>query len=125
MPDEQKPHCAALRAMNSCLQLGELAALGQAFDGVDGLAGNLRRERQAAARGAAVDQHRAGAADAVLAAQMRAGQLQLLAQEVGEMLPRLDAPLQRLAVQGRFDLDLFVADQVEIASCGGPVPTRS
>ena len=55
------------------------------------LSGNLRGQGQAAARGAPVDQHRAGAADAVLAAEMGSGQLELLAQEIGQMLPRLDA----------------------------------
>src|SRR5205085_1323834 len=42
-----------------------------------------------AGRGA-VDQHRAGAANAVLAAEMRAGEVQRVAQEVAEMRPRLD-----------------------------------
>ena len=122
---------AALRGVardELALQFGKLAAVGHAFDGVDGLAGNLRRQRQAAARRAAVDQHRAGAANAVLAAEMRAGQLQLLPQEIRQMLARLDAPLQRLAVQGRFDLDLFVADQIELAHAAAlsdkPLRTR-
>ena len=43
------------------------------------------REGDAGARRRAVDQHGAGAADAVLAAEMRAGEVALLAQEVGEM----------------------------------------
>src|SRR5437660_801743 len=101
---------AALRRIAGdelALQLGELAALGQPFDRVDPTAGNLRGEREAAARGMAVDQHRAGAADAVLAAEMRAGQLQLLAQKIRQMLARLDAALERFAVQGRLDLELF------------------
>ena len=93
------------------LQLGERSVLGQALDGVDGLAGNLGRQGEAAARGAAIDHHRAGAADTVLAAEVRTGQLQLLSQEVRQMLARLDAPLQRLAVQGRFDRDVFVAER--------------
>src|SRR5215212_7412121 len=49
---------AALRGVPGnelALQFGELAAVGHTFDGVDRLAGNLRREREAAARGAAVD----------------------------------------------------------------------
>ncbi len=43
MPDEQKPHCAALRAINSVLQLCQLTALGEAFNGVYSSAGNLSR----------------------------------------------------------------------------------
>ncbi len=115
MPEEQKPHCAAFRAYELALQFGKLAAVGHAFDGVDGLAGNLRREREAAARRPAVDQHRAGSADAVLAAEMCAGQLKLVTQEVRQVLARLDPPLEWLAIQGRFDLDLLVAGQVERA----------
>ena len=42
----------------------------------------LHRERQAGARGDAVDAHRAGAADAVLAADVGAGRAELVAQEV-------------------------------------------
>src|SRR6202043_4061194 len=94
------------------LQPCQLAAFGQAFDGVDSFAGNLRREREAAPRRAAVDQHGAGAADAVLAAEMRAGQLHLLAQKVGEMLARFYAAPQRPAVQGRLDRDLVLAEEI-------------
>ena len=50
----------------------------------------LHREHQAGARAAAVDQHRAGAAHAVLAAEMRAGEAELVAQEIGERQPGLD-----------------------------------
>src|ERR1700720_1225231 len=94
------------------LQPCQLAAFGEAFDGVNGFAGNLRREREAASRRAAVDQHGAGAADAVLAAEMRSGQLHLLTQKVGEMLARLYAAAQRPAVQGRLDCDLVVAQEI-------------
>ena len=46
----------------------------------------------------AVDQHRAGAADAVLAAEMGAGQVAALAQKIRQMGARLDAARNRLAV---------------------------
>ena len=46
------------------------------------------RVGDAGARDLAVDLHRAGAADAVLAADVRAGEQQLLAQEVGEVRAR-------------------------------------
>src|SRR5262249_61440238 len=45
------------------------------------------RERDAGARRLAVDQHRAGAAYAVLTAEVGAGQAALLAQEIGERGP--------------------------------------
>src|SRR5579875_2318146 len=73
---------AALRGVEfdeGLLQLREGSLPRQALDRIDALAIHLRCERQAAARGAAVDEHGAGTADAVLTAQMRAGQLELLA----------------------------------------------
>ena len=120
MPDEQNPHCAAFRSMNARLQLLELAALRHAFDRVDGLAGDLGCERQAAAHRPIVDQNRAGATDAVLATEMRAGQLQLLAQEISEMLARLHAPLDRPAIDGGLDLDFFEAERDRGRSCSDP-----
>ena len=48
------------------------------------------RVGDAGARRLAVDLDGAGAADAMLAAEMRAGQQQMLAQEVGETAARLD-----------------------------------
>ena len=56
----------------------------------------LHGERQAGARGDAVDLDRAGAADAVLAADMRAGRAQLMAQEIGQQHARLGLGLDRL-----------------------------
>src|SRR5262249_3168831 len=93
------------------LQLRKLAAFREALDGLDRLAGNLRRKREAAARRAAVDHDGASATDAVLAAEMGSGQLHVLSQEVREVPARLDAPFQRLAVQ-RFDRDVFLPKEV-------------
>src|SRR5262249_8768327 len=94
------------------LQLRKLAAFREALDGLHRLAGNLRRKREAAARRAAVDHDGACATDAVLAAEMGSGQLHVLAQEVREVLARLHAPFQRLAVQSRFDRDVFFPEEV-------------
>ena len=55
----------------------------------------LRREEQAAPRAPAVHQHRAGAADAVLAAHVGAGEPEVLPEEVGERAARLDHLLDR------------------------------
>ena len=55
----------------------------------------LHGEHQARARGLAVDQDRARAADAVLASDVRAGEPEVLAQEVREQLARLAPPLAR------------------------------
>ena len=48
--------------------------------------------------GRAVDLERAGAAHAVLAAEVRSGEPAAFAQEVGEVRARLDLLVQRLAV---------------------------
>src|SRR5581483_7566087 len=68
------------------------------LDGADlaPLAGE--RQGDAGARRRIVDQQGAGAADAVLAADMRAGQELLLAQEIGEAGARLDHRADRGAV---------------------------
>src|SRR5262249_37358760 len=94
------------------LQLRKLAAFREALDGLHRLAGNLGRKREAAARRAAVDHDGASATDAVLAAEMGSGQLHVLSQEVREVPARLDAPFQRLAVQSRFDGDVFLPEEV-------------
>ena len=55
-----------------------------ALDGGDLMAVGLHREHQAGARRASVEEDRAGAADAVFAAEMRAGEAELMAEEIGE-----------------------------------------
>ena len=64
----------------------------------------LHGEHQARARGEVIEQDRAGAADAVLAAEMRAGEAEAVAQEIGERQPHLDLVLVALAVDGQRDL---------------------
>ena len=72
------------------LQRVELVAVGQPFDGADLSAVGLHREHQAGAHRLAVDQHGAGAAHAVLAADMRAGLPAILADRIGQRAARLD-----------------------------------
>ena len=60
----------------------------------------LHREHQARAHRRAVDDHRAGAADAMLAADMRAGLAAILADRVGQRLARLDADGVVAAIDG-------------------------
>ena len=64
------------------LQRVELVALLQALDGLDRPPLHLGGERQAGEHRLAVDQHGAGAAFAELAAVLRAGQAELLAQHL-------------------------------------------
>ncbi len=63
----------------------------------------LHRQHQARAHRRAVVLHRAAAAHAMLAADMGAGQRQLMAQKIGETLPAVDFLLNRLAVDSKFD----------------------
>ena len=89
------------------LQIGDLAGVGQAFDGLDLGAVALHRQHQAAAHDLAVDAHGAGAADAVLAADMAAGERQIVAQEIDQRLARLDALGDVLAVDGEGNVEAW------------------
>jgi len=76
------------------------AAGRQALDGHDLVPVRLRREEQAGAHRQPVIEHGAGAADAVFAPDMGAGQRQLVAQEIHEQQPGLDPALVTHAVDG-------------------------
>src|SRR5713226_8731872 len=73
------------------LQRVQLIADGEPLDSAHPGTLGLHREHQAGAHRLVVDQHGAGAADAVLTAEMRAGEAAILAQCVGQAAPRLDA----------------------------------
>src|SRR5262249_18176696 len=97
-------------ACRKCLlQIGHGAGIRDALDRLDPAAVALNGERQTAAHDRAVEQHRAGAAHAVLAADVAAGQPQILAQEVDQGLARLDALLDLLAVHAETDLVILHA----------------
>ena len=85
----------------SGLQIGDLAAVGQPLDGLNGRAVRLHRQHQAGTNDLAIDAHRARAANAVLAADMGSGQLQMLAQEVRKIEPRQNVRIDALAVDMR------------------------
>src|SRR5207248_5342259 len=79
---------AALQAVvlpERLLQRMERLALREAFDGADLRALRLHGEHEAGTDRLAVHQHGAGAAHAVLAAEMRAGQPAVFAQRIGEI----------------------------------------
>ncbi|GAA3792693.1 hypothetical protein GCM10022380_06810 [Amycolatopsis tucumanensis] len=67
----------------------------------------LHREHQARPHRFAVDEHGARAADPVLAAEMGAGQSEIVAQGVGRRAPRFDVELVTGAVDGGGTLWLF------------------
>ena len=74
-------------------KLGRDLVVIEAFDGGDAGAVAGHGIGDAGARRHAVEQQRAGAANAVLAAEMGAGQIEVVAQEIGEMGARLDGGL--------------------------------
>src|SRR5206468_13045840 len=78
----------------------ELAIAREPLDGPHLGAVELHREEEARAHRFALEQHRARAAHPVLAAEVRPGQLEVLAEEVGQALAGLHEPLRGLAVDG-------------------------
>src|SRR5215475_6775139 len=80
------------------LQIGDFAAVGQAFDRLDIRTIRLNREHQACPDDLAVHPNRASAAYAMLAANMRSRQMQVLAQKVREIEPRQNMRIDALAV---------------------------
>ena len=82
----------------------QLLAAHQALDGRDLVALGLERERQAGVARHAVDQHRAGAALAALAAGLGAGQAEPLAEDVEQRPARLDEQPVAPAVDEERDL---------------------
>src|SRR5438067_385974 len=87
------------------LQRRELLGIREAFDRFDRAAIGLHGEHQAAAHDLAVDAHGARATHAVLAADVRAGEAELIAQKVDQMLPRGDAASQASAVDRQCGFD--------------------
>ena len=98
----QKPHCRPWLSWNACCRRPRVPS-GSARPStvVTDAAVGLHGEHQAGADRLAVEQDVAVAAEAVLAGDVRAGQIEILAQEVRERPARLDEPLAPRAV----DLD--------------------
>src|SRR4029077_4974242 len=86
------------------LQIGDFVGVGHALDGLHTGAVALHRQHQAAAHHHAIDPHRAGPAHAVFAADMAAGEAELLAQEVDQRLARVDSLTHLFAVDADSDV---------------------
>jgi hypothetical protein len=80
------------------LQIGDLAAVGQSFNGLDGSVVRLHRQHQTGTHDIPVHPHRACAAHPVLAAHMGSGQLEILAQEVRQIETRQNVGANTLPV---------------------------
>src|SRR5215470_20343126 len=101
---------AALQGMmlaEARLQGRETLILREPFDGDDLTALRLHRQHQAAAHGLAVEEHSAGAANSMLAADMRAGEPQLMAQAIGERQARFDCNLDLTPIDPEANLHAF------------------
>ena len=109
MPGVQKPHCRACASRNAaCSGCSSVPPGGrQALDRRHRGAVDLDGEHQARAHRLTVHQHGAGAADAVLAADVRAGEAELVAQEVAEEQARLDVGGVGRAIDGHADAETF------------------
>src|SRR5436189_1402190 len=104
-----------VRLAESRLQRVELvrAARREALDGRQLSAVRLHREHQAGAHRLAVEQHGAGAAHAVLAADVGAGEPQVLAEEVAQEEPRLDVAPVLDPVDGHVDRHVRASSENE------------
>ena len=80
MPGVQMPHCAAPWARNDACSAASVPCRRQALDGLDRAARDLAHRHQAGADLPAVEQHGAGAAVAGVAADLGAGEAEVVAQ---------------------------------------------
>ena len=109
---------AALKAVvvdERLLQRVQDFALGQALNGRDFFALGHHGQREAAVHAAAVDQHRAGAALAVVAAFLRARQVEVFAQRVEQRHPRLGLN----GAHGAVHFQAHLAHTLHLARHGG------
>ena len=95
------------------LQRVQVLGVAEALDGEHLLAPGLDREHEARPDGDTVDDHGAGAADAVLAAEMGAGQPELFAEEVGERHAHVGgrwrrSPLTTISISSLTNASLYV-----------------
>ena len=80
MPGVQKPHWKPRCFDEGLLERVQPVAAGQALDGDDLLAVDVPHGRRAGAHGLVVDEHRAGAAQGLAAAELGAGEAEVVAQ---------------------------------------------
>src|SRR6266700_743856 len=89
------------------LQRMQRVAGGETLHGANLAALRLHREHQAGAHRVIVEDHRAGSADAVLAADMGAGLPAILADRIDQRLARLHPDGVIAPIDGERDIDLF------------------
>jgi hypothetical protein len=97
-----------MMAVERGLQRMQLAGAAEARCGRDTDAIRLHRKHHAGFCGVAVDQHRAGAAAACFAADVRRGDAELFPQRLHQQQPRLDGEPMAAAVDSECDWKGFV-----------------
>ena len=121
IPAGAEPALECVVTSERLLQRRQRALTRDRLDRLDLAAVDLHGEQAAAAHRDAVDEHRAGAADAVLAADVGAGQPQVMAEEIRQQEPRLDGLLHCAPVDRRFELDHAALSIARVTS----VPVRA
>ena len=119
-PGVQNPHWKLCESHIACCSGPSPPSGARPSIVVDLAAGGLDRQHQARAHRPAVDDDRARAADAVLAADVGAGEVEVIAQEVGQRLARLHRAGARRAVDPHGDVrhrSLPLARRLSAAAC--------
>jgi hypothetical protein len=112
----------SVRLTECCLKRVERVGCGgQSFDRHDLVTVRLHREEEARSHRVAVEEHRAGTADPMLATDVGAGQPELVPEEVAEQEPGLDAPLVRGSIHCDADAQ---GGAHELPPSGSRQPTR-
>src|ERR1700733_2786641 len=128
----QHSRCAesALQRMmlsEGTLQRRQLIAVCEAFDRHDGCSGGLDGEQKTRPDRPAVDDHGTGAANAVFASRMRAGEIEMIPQTIAQRRARCDVGLDGLAVDFKsklHDARPRIAAAISVRSTSVPTSAR-
>ena len=118
----QKPHWSACVVAEGRLERGQLAVRREPFDRPHLGPVELDGKQEAGANGRPVHPHRARAADAVLAADVRAGEPERVPEEVGGEQARLDHLAVAAAVDGDFDRGHAASSQARSTARSASTP---
>ena len=125
MPGVQKPHWRPCFSQKAACIGWSVVAVGEALDGHDLGAVGLDREHRAGLDRPAVDVDGAGAALAGVAADVRAGQVEVLAQRLDEEASRLDVELAGRPIDDERDVFAHGHEPPAARWVTGPGSSRS
>ncbi len=125
-PGVQKPHCSPWQSWNACCTATERAVGVRApLDGGDLLAVDADGEKETGSHRLPADEDGARAADAVLAADVRARQAQVVPQRVGQQASCRYSYLMRDAVDGELDVVQYLGAHALICVARSRGPHRA